>query len=241
MNTATVVTCCDRPAALKRSLPQITALGVPVLVVDDSRDPQNARVHEDFVLNETGGAYLRLPYNRGLAGALNIGLAYWLADPTIRWISYFQDDVDVDPLLLGAMALVTTTRPFATGHHAPEHGIVTTTVVQGIRVHLKGACRATHMHASVDYWAGVMPIPARELGAPKRVPGDVRGLGSNVDWWVVNWAPKSVVKQGGYIPCVPGLVRSFLWRKEDSCWNNEQKAGEEPPLSRDAIPGLVAQ
>ena len=234
MTTACIVTTYNRPDALARSLPQVVALGAPTLVLDDGSPDELAWDLADH----HGAAYLCLPTNRGLACALNVGLAYWFADPAIEWISCFQDDVDVRPDCLSVMSAVARAHgnPRAaiyTGHNAAEHDGVLLDDHGGADVLLKTNSRATHMHAHRDYWAGVMPIPTRELGAPKRTGDDptVRGLGSNVDWWVYRDAPQSVVARGGHVICVPGLVRTFLWEAKDSTWNNTQRAGADPEFA----------
>lgn len=234
--TAILVTTCDRPKALDHSLGAISALGQPVLVVDDSkrRDSWGPNAESAF---DHGCRYLRMPENRGLAAAMNIGLSYWLADTSVRWISYFQDDVEIDPLILHVMEDVwdAKDRPLVTGHHGSEHKTEVEAKVAGVRVLGKRNCRATHLFADRGYWASVMPIPTRFLGCPKRVEGEARGLGSEVDFWITHRAPQSIVARGGVVACVPGLVRTFLWKKEDSTWDNTQRAGEDLPLSRDAI------
>src|SRR6185436_13666813 len=114
MKTAVIVTTFNRPACLARSLPQIVAaareVGAPVLVVDDGSEmteevPINGHFSGLAIRQPRiglGATWIWLPENRGLAGALNIGLSYWLADPSIQAISYFQDDVEVDPLCIAA-------------------------------------------------------------------------------------------------------------------------------------------
>jgi hypothetical protein len=53
-----------------------------------------------------------------------------------------------------------------------------------------------------------MPIPTPYLGAPKPTGGRP-GQGSDEDWWVTAWSPNAIAKRGGYVICVPGLVRTF--------------------------------
>ncbi len=234
-DTAIVVTTCDRPVSLERTIADLVKLGPPILIVNDRRGDSRGfgtlRPLPDHV------TVISTPSNRGLACALNIGISYWLADKGIEWISYFQDDVEVDPDVLLALRDVQhlKDRPLLTGHDALEHKEKSRGLINGIDVVYKESCRATHMHAHRDYWASVLPIPTRELGAPKPVQGQPRGLGSNVDWWVASWAPSSVKMTHRYVTCVPGLVRTFLWQKKDSCWDNEQKAGEDQPLHRRAL------
>jgi hypothetical protein len=241
MSTAVFVTTYNRPQALARSLPQIVGLGAPVLVVDDGSNPADLDQNESLA-EDHGAAFLFLPENRGLAAAMNIGLSYWLADPAVEWISYFQDDVDVRKDALQVLAKVQDrgTRPLLTGHDAAEHKAVRSEVVNGVSVTGKGNCRATHLHAHRDYWAGVMPLQSRGLHTPCRpdmMPPEwreryaktpeSRGCGSEVDHWITHRAPQSVVAKGGYVVCVPGLVLTFLWKAEDSCWNNRAPLGPD--------------
>jgi hypothetical protein len=221
-----LVTTFSRPNALARSLPQIAALRAPVLVVDDGG---SCEMQNRTICAECGAAYLRIPENRGLAGALNIGLSFWLSDSAVKWISYFQDDVDVHPETFKALARLHKYGQMLTGHDAGEHAMDFVTGFCGMTVKHKKYIRATHMHASTEMWKSFLPIPTYLLGAPKKMTRG-KGVGSNVDWWIVRDAPNSLEARHQKILCVPNLVRCFLWKGEDSCWNNTSKAGEEPPL-----------
>jgi glycosyltransferase involved in cell wall biosynthesis len=222
-----IVTTFNRPEALQRSLPQIFALGAPILVIDDG----SSQKWTEELQQSADVSYLYIPKNRGLAAALNIGLSFWLADKSVDWISYFQDDVDVHPDCLKILTRLHGRAPLLTGHDAGEHNAISTETIDGIPVKRKLFIRATHMHASVEFWRSVYPIPTFELGAPKH-KGTGRGVGSNVDWWIVRDAPQSTKNIGKDILCVSGLVRSFLWKGEDSCWGNTARAGMEPPLKQ---------
>ena len=68
-----IVTTHNRAEALQRSLPQIVALGAPVLVVDDGSD--SAKWTPELIKCAIAD-YLYVPKNRGLASALNIALSY---------------------------------------------------------------------------------------------------------------------------------------------------------------------
>ena len=74
-DTAILVTTYNRPEALARSLPQIVALGVPVLVVDDGSGDADAD-EVACIAYDNGVEALFLPVNRGLAAAMNVGLSY---------------------------------------------------------------------------------------------------------------------------------------------------------------------
>lgn len=214
---AVLVTTYERPAALQRSLPQIVALGAPVLVVDDGSSPA-ARQANRAICAAAGATYLPLPENRGLPTAQNVGLSVLMADPAVRWISYFQDDVDVRPDALARLAALedAQARPILTGYDADDHPPVDQLEIAGVAVKRKRSTPAMHLHAHVDYWAGVMPIPSPYVGAPKPLEG-----ASLEDWWIVNDAPRSAEHRGILVVCVPGLVRTFLWHRDDSTWDNE--------------------
>lgn len=227
-----LVTTYNRPSALARSLPQIAALGWPVLIVNDGGCDVTA------IARQHGADVLTLPHNRGLAAAMNIGLSYLLADKSIEWVNYLQDDVDLAPHCragLDAAMSMGQGYPLITGHDAAEHAGVIANPQHG-NWKLKHNCRATHMLATRDYWLSVMPIPTNKLHAPCREPGFPRGTGSNVDWWIASQAPQSIGMRGGHVLCVPGLVRTFLWKAEDSCWSNEQRAGADPELPATIVP-----
>jgi hypothetical protein len=213
---AAFVTTFNRPAALARSLPQVAALGMPVLVVDDGSDEWAARANRELCAR-TGSRLLALPSNRGLPAAMNAGLAYWLADPEVSWISYFQDDIDVDPSLLEALARAEDERerPLLTGYDAPEHPVVDVVEIAALKLKRKRSTPAVHLHAHRSYWTALMPIPSPYLGAPKPRVG-----ASMEDWWISSQAPQSVGKRGLFVACIPGLVSTFLSHRDDSSWDN---------------------
>lgn len=225
---ASFITTHDRPAALARTLPQVVALGDPVLVIDDASTEWE--LNRDLC-RDHGVAYLRIPVNRGLAGTMNIAFSFYFADARVNFISYFQDDVDVHPRCHQVLRRLINHAPLYSGHDAAEHPAMRRGTLHGYQVAFKQAIRATHMFAPTSFWRRVFPIPTNQLGTPKPVADPTkRGTGSNADWWVVRDAPKSIQKQREQIIVVPGLVRTFCWKAEDSCWNNPQRGGEDRPL-----------
>jgi hypothetical protein len=222
---AVLVTTFNRPAALERSLPQITALGSAVLVVDDGSSPPAADRNRRLCA-ACGARYLHLPDNRGLSGALNVGLSYLLADTRLEWISYLQDDVDVDPALLTHLRDVedAVDRPLITGYDADEHPCEREERRADTIIRWKRSSPAVHLHGHVSYWRGVLPIPTEYLGAPRR-----RWDASLEDYWIVNNAPASAGARGLLVACLPGLVRTFLWHQADSTWDNPNLP--DPPLA----------
>jgi hypothetical protein len=225
-----VVTTYDRPWYLARSLPQIVALGRPVIVVDDGSDEPHA-TRNRRIAERCGAGLLRLPANRGLCCAHNVGVSYWLADPSVSWISVFQDDVDVRGDLLDVLAKVQdpVERPYLTGRYDPQHAVVARDRIAGVDVLYQRSARLTHGHAHRDYWRSVLPVPTPYLGSPK--PNGPRpGQGSEADWWVASWSPDSVVKRGGHVVCVPGLVRHAAHTAQQSTWGGAATPDPDPPL-----------
>lgn len=236
--TAIAVTTYNRPRVLARSLPQLVQLGVPVVVVDDASTPEN---HQQIrqITAEYNVPLIRIPENRGLPNAMNTAIGYWLADPEIAWISYFQDDVDVNPDLLTILEKIQDAdkRPLLTGRDAIEHLTVATDVIAGYEVLYKRSMPGLHLHAHRNYWKAVLPIPTPYLGAPKPDRGKP-GQGADEDWWITAWSPASMTKRGGYVTCVPGLVRTFVARAEQSTWGNagdEAQPGDQLVVNAGAI------
>jgi hypothetical protein len=221
---AILLTTFNRPAAVERSLPQLTRLGARVLVVDDgSRLPLAGR--NQALAHEHGAEYLRLPSNHGISAALTVGLEYLLADRRLDWISCFQDDVDVQSDAMKRLQRVedARARPVLTGYDADEHPALDVSEVAGEAVRLKRETAGVHLHAHRDYWRGVLPIPTEYVGAPKR-----RWEASLEDSWITVGAPGAAARRGIPVVCIPGLVRTFLWHPGDSTWGNPN----EPEAAR---------
>ena len=174
-----------------------------MMVLPSQRQKLNRRAAE-----QNGAALLVLPSNRGLCCAINTGVAFWLADPDVEWISVFADDVEVQPNLLTVFAEIQdpVERPLLVGRYAEEHPTFGEETIAGHRVLRQRSSPGFPLHAHRDYWRDVLPIPTPYLGAPKPAGGRP-GQGSEADWWVGSWAPRSITKRGGFIICVPGLVR----------------------------------
>jgi glycosyltransferase involved in cell wall biosynthesis len=189
-----------------------------VVVVDDGSD---VKFHDEYrIIRERFAqariSWITLPENRGVSCAINTGLSYLLADPSIDWISYFQDDVDVHPELFEYLGRVQhrVERPLLTGRYSVEHPVVGEADINGIHVLSSLSVSGQHLHAHRDYWLGVMPLPSFKIGLPK--PRN----GSGCDWWIGSWSPNSVCKQGMHIICVPQLVSAFANTPEESTWGN---------------------
>jgi hypothetical protein len=215
---AIIVCAYRRPAVLRRSLPQIVDMGAPVLVVVDGTDHPDAQQCVELA-NEYGVIVLAIPTNRGLCCAMNAGLSYWLADPSVEWISVFQDDVDVNRKTLAVLAEVSdrTKYPLMTGYYAPEHPVLNTGILNGHPVMFQRSAPGVHLHAHREYWSRVLPIPTPYLSAPKPAGGR-SGQGADEDWWITAWSPNSVTKQGLMVVCIPDLVTHMDADMAESTW-----------------------
>lgn len=219
-STVVLITTYNRPHRLAASLRTIAALNAPILVVNDGSDPQHdaayAAIYETFDVR-----VLNIPGNRGLSNALNTGLGYWLADPNVEWISYLQDDVEVRPDLLTVLARVQDPEyyPLLTGRYDLLHKVHHETEVNGQRVLLQRMCAGIHLHAHRSYWEKQLPIPTAYFQAPKSWPEAAR-RGADEDWWIMQWSPHSIVKQGKYVCVLPGLVRTTTGLSAELTWGN---------------------
>jgi hypothetical protein len=211
---AAIVTTYGRPAHLDRCLASLARTGVPVLVVGDGSPTAAA---DAAVAERHGARHHALPGNRGVAAALNAGLAFWLADPDIAWISTFNDDVEVSPDLferLGGLE-ANRPRPLLSGYHNRWHRrdpVLSKPAAEG-EIPVRSAA-GVHLHAHRDDWSAVMPIPTVALGAP------LPGIAAEEDWWISTWAPRSAAKAGRPILVLPGLVETFSTGGADSTWGN---------------------
>jgi hypothetical protein len=219
---AAVISAYNRPWALARTLPQVARLGCPVLVVEDGSEPMHEAAYKKIRAEFPSVHWIAMPENRGIPCAMNTGISYWLADPDIEWISYFEEDVDVHPDLLRRLTVVQhrVERPLLTGRRPPEHPAAGEEEINGVRVLHFHSTSNQHFHAHRDYWSAVLPIPAP---AP-----DFEGCKKTAycDWWLASWAPESVCNTGRKIICVPGLVSAFATKAEDSSWGNESEPDE---------------
>lgn len=199
--TAAVVVTRNRPTALERSLPQILALGIPTVVVDDGSELESAEQNR-AIADRYKTPLLFIPQHQESAAALNAGVSYWLGDPSIAWISCFNDNVAVKPNLIQVLQKVqdAKARPLLVGRDDPDHPTLRSDSINGHPVLLKRSMSRGHFHAHRDYWAAVLPIPTPP-------PTDTRNA-IDEDWWITAWSPHSIAKQGGYVVCVPGLVDS---------------------------------
>lgn len=215
---AIVVATYNRPAALERTLSLLCKCDLPIVVVDDGSADRFA-AHYDSVYAKYPVDTIKLPRNRGLCCAINCGISYFLADPSIDWISIFNDDVEIDPRLFDVLAKIQDKdqRPICTGYDAREHSICGKYLIDDRMVYQKLSTSGVHIHAHRDYWRRVLPVPTPYLGAPKRDRG-IPGQGSDSDWWIASWSPDSAPKNDMHVTCIPGLVKTFLLKPEDSTW-----------------------
>lgn len=224
VQTAAVITTYNRPWCLEHSLSQIVKLRIPVVVVDGS-SPIHLQANQS-ITSRYQVPLLQLPSHRALSSAINLGVSYWLADPDTAWISCFRDNVAISPEIIQILAQVqdAKVRPLLTGLDDPEHPTERNEIVAGQTVLLKRALSGLHFHAHRDYWAGILPIPTPRLPKPDDLPAYPDGTDEN--GWITAWSPHSIIKQGGYVVCIPGLVQSFDPAPKQ--WATSPEAPEAP-------------
>jgi glycosyltransferase involved in cell wall biosynthesis len=228
-----LVTTRNSPQNLERSLPQLFNLGAPIVIVDDGSTPDNHQTNQ-HLCDRYQIPLLHLPHERGTPAALNMGISYWLADPQATWISYFRDNVEVHPEILTVLCQIQdpTKRPLLTGRDAAEHLDFGEEAIAGYQVRLKRSVPGIHLHAHRDYWKNVLPIPTPDLKENRSERG------TEEDWWITAWSPQSITKRGGYVICVPGLIRT-VDDPEDSSWGAIRMIQPEPERITYSIPVKV--
>jgi len=218
--TVILITTYNRPYRLGISLETISQLRAPILVVNDGSSPEHDAAYA-AIYKKFGVRVLNMPDNRGLSNVLNAGLSYWLADPNVEWICYLQDDVEVRTDLLAVLARVQDPKkyPLWTGRLNELYKVYGEKEINGQKVLLQRMCPGIHLHGHRHYWEKLLPIPTAYFQAPRRWPGaPLRG--ADEDWWIALWSPHSVVKQGGYVAVLPGLVRTTTVFPAESTWGN---------------------
>lgn len=218
-----VVTTYNRPWALERCLTSLTAQNHPVVVVDDGSSKENAGKNRE-ITSAQGARLISYSENRGIAHAINTGVGHWLANPEVKWISIFNDDIEVVDDAVERLEKVVRGTPFNatdcvfTGYLDTKHPVRENIQIAGEAVTLTWSCPAKHMHAHRNYWQSVLPVPTTYPGAPKPTGGVFKGQGSDADWWIASWAPRAAPKRGGHVVVIPGLVSTF--GQESSTWGN---------------------
>lgn len=207
--TGILITTYNRPDFLIKLLTQLKDRPEEILVVNDGSDEKYRNQYEQIKQQFPGNTYIDNPKNIGLVFSLNTGFSYFLADPDVEWIHYFQDDVEISRNFFETIEKVADKeeRPVITGFHKEPHKIFGTETINGIEVKLLRSASAQHFYIHRMYLMENMPIPNPYVGAPKPDRGKP-GQGADEDWWLLSWAPKSIVKRGRYIISIPGLATS---------------------------------
>lgn len=199
---AVVIVTANNAGLLAGSLASIADLKLPILVVDDgSIEPH--RTANQILVAQHQVQLIALPSHQGTAAAINAGVGYWLTQREIQWIACFQDHVQVQPDLLLQLEAVQHPQnfPLLTGYDATEHASVGSQRIGDHRVLLKQSTSGVHLHAHRSYWEAVLPVPPFYSQSQLQA-----GQGSDADWWITAWSPRSILKRGGYVACLPGLV-----------------------------------
>lgn len=225
--TGILITTYNRPRALIKLLEQLKDREEEILIINDGSskefDIQYQQIKEKF----PSFTYIDNPKNIGLVFSMNTGFSYFLSDPEIEWIHYFQDDVIInDPDFFTKTLAVADKKesPVVTGIYKEEHPIMSKMSINGIPVYLFRSTAAQHFLVHRNYLMKNMPIPNPYLGAPKPDKGKP-GQGSDEDWWLFSWSPNSIVKQGKYVVCIPGLCSTDL-NPDLSTWDTRKREGQ---------------
>ncbi len=200
------ITTYNRPQFLRQLLKQIHNRPEEILVINDGSDEKFQTEYDQIKQEFPNISYIDNIKNMGLVFSMNTGYNYFLSDPDIEWIHYFQDDVVLRDDFFEVMDKVKDKkeRPVITGIYREPHKIFKTSKINNIEVYFLKSAPAQHILMHRQYLQDNLPIPNPYVGAPKKDRGKP-GQGSDEDWWLMSWSPNSIVKKGGYVVCVPNL------------------------------------
>ena len=221
--TGILITTYNRPEALIKLLSQLKDRPEEVLIVNDGSHERFSRQYEQIKIKYPQFTYIDNPKNMGLVFSMNTGFSYFLSDPDIEWIHYFQDDVTItDKQFFEKIGQVADKdeRPVVSGVYTDKHRIFEQVRINGIDVYMLRSSPSVHFMAHRLYLTDNMPVPNPYVGAPKSDRGKP-GQGSDEDWWLFSWSPKSVAKLGKYVVSVPGLAQTEL-NPEFSTWDTKK-------------------
>ncbi len=242
-STMVLITSYGRPRLLQRAVESVLATTPEdcfVLVIDDASPPaalawirrQSQRVERLELLVKKKRAGLADSMNLGLARAAKV-----LAPESLLY--YLQDDTEAEPGWHEALGHLwhgyrePLGLGFVSGHLAPEHFYKTRDEVGRERPRLLGiertahgdvvllaSIRATNMVADLETWRSHGKIPNRMRFPTPTRRGRGRGLGSNVDWFLLRDGPKAMIRRGQRCGVLPGYVLHQGEAARDSTWNN---------------------
>jgi hypothetical protein len=210
--TAILITTYNRPEALIKLLKQLKNRTEEILIINDGSAEQFRHQYNQIKEQFPQFSYIDNPKNMGLVYSMNNGFSYFLSDPDIQWIHYIQDDVIIDDNAFFEKTLQVADKdkyPVITGIYREPHKIFNKISINEQDVYLLRSIPAQHFLVHRLYLSENMPIPNPYVGAPKPDKGKP-GQGSDEDWWLFSWSPKSILKRGGYIVCIPNLCSTDM-------------------------------
>jgi hypothetical protein len=155
-----------------------------------------------------------------------------------EFVSYNQDDILykdhwLDKCMEVSEAETALDVAFVTCHDAHEHSggdvILPDRDNPDVKRIYRPTIRATHLFAPLYYWKRLMPIPRFyphrqfmtqggyyiERGNPQP------GLGSCVDWYLVQDAPNAAPRERRFHVVIPGYITHIATTPETSTWGNK--------------------
>lgn len=216
--TGILITTYNRPDYLKKLLKQLETRKEEILIVNDGSSEHFVVAYNKIKEEFPKYVYIDNPKNMGLCFSLNTGFSYFLADPSVAWVHYIQDDVVLNDNFFEKLHKVADSKkyPVLTGIYRKPHPVIKKNVVNEVEIYFLMSAPAQHFMLHRQYLQDNLPIPTPYIGAPKRDKGKP-GQGSDEDWWLISWSPNSIVKKGGYIVSIPNLCKTDMTK--DSTWD----------------------
>ncbi len=213
------ITTYNRPHNLKQLLQQLSNRKEEILVINDGSDEKYNEEYQQIKNEFPNISYIDNIKNIGLVFSMNTGYNYFLSDPDVEWIHYFQDDIVLRDDFFEVIDKIKDKkqRPVLTGMHRDPHKIFDKKIVNDIEVYLLRSAPAHHILLHRQYLQDNLPIPNPYIGAPKPNLGK-QGQGSDADWYLLSWSPNSIVKKNKYIIAIPNLLTTDM-SADKSTWD----------------------
>ncbi len=207
--TGILITTRNTPHFLRRMLEQLQNRPEEILVVNEGSGDHFRAEYEAVQRDFPGITFIDLPANRGRIFSLNTGFSWFLADPGVEWIHYFQDNLILHPGFFDTVQKVAHKEkyPVVTGIYHEAHKICKRGTINGIPVYMLRSAPGEHLFVHRLYLQENLPVPVL-TGKPGQENQSGEHETQDAAWWMLSYAPLTVVKRDKYIVCVPGICHT---------------------------------
>ncbi len=158
--TGILITTYNRPDYLYQLLLSLVDRKEEILVVNDGSDFKFSIDYQKIKDKFSTVTYIDNPKNMGLVFSLNTGFSYFLSDPDLNWVHYFQDDVMIHDDFFITLDKVKNKKeyPIVTGLYREPHKILKKGVINEVDVYFLHSAPAQHILMHRQYLYNNLPI-----------------------------------------------------------------------------------